>query len=154
MLMEQDLCWPKQTSRGLSLEFIRHWEEGRKKEQKEETGGRERQGRRGSEEQGGSMLFIKQEGLRALKFVRGEPQAVYRKSIQAQRVGRTKYPGYPPSTKWRKKVFILEIRSPKCLLCLKLMSAESKPGPNAALISVLHVRTGTAAVDKENAGLS
>lgn len=28
--MEQDLGWPKQTHRGLSLDFIRHWVEGKK----------------------------------------------------------------------------------------------------------------------------
>lgn len=34
------------------------------------------------------------------------------------------------------------------------VSSVYKPGPSIALVSVLHVRTGTAGVDKEDIGLS
>lgn len=85
MLMQQDLCRPKRTHRGLSLAFIRRsekeGEEGRKRQHWEK---RDRNREDGREEGGSkteSMPSIKQEGLCSLKLVRAEPQGVYRKSL-------------------------------------------------------------------------
>lgn len=88
--MQQDLCRPERTHRGLSLAFISRRETEGKGEEKDKSG----RGETETEEGGGaeSMPSIKQAGPCSLKLVRAGPRGVYRKSILMGCRGETKYP--------------------------------------------------------------